>query len=462
MGGIIQKKRKLITLTPNENRAFYRKVFALVLPMAIQNLINVSVSAADVVMLGKVGTIQLSGASLAGQVQYIMTLIFFGITSGAAVLTAQYWGKRNIKAIEKVIGMSLAISLCIAFLFTIAALAIPESLMRIFSSEQEVIQEGVYYLRIVAFSYLCMAVTMTYLNIIRSVERVIVATVVYFISLFVNIIINAILIFGLFGMPAMEVKGAATGTLIARGLELILVIGYAFFFNKEVRIKIRYLFHFDRILFRDFIVYAFPVILNELMWGAGVSANTAVIGHLGSDAVAANSVAQVCRQLATVVAFGLSSAAAIMIGKLIGELKYEYAKVYAKKFAWLSVVFGGVGAGIVLLARPFIIHNLSLSLQSAQYLHHMLFVMSYFIVAQAYNSTMVVGIFRSGGDTKFGLILDVATMWGFSILLGVIAAFILKWHVNIVYIILMSDEIVKLPLTTYRYFSYKWLKNVTR
>lgn len=457
------RKEKQMINEPNINwKNFYISVFSLVIPMAIQNLINVGVTAADVIMLGKVGEKVLSGASLAGQIQFIMTLIFCGITSGASVLTAQYWGKRDTRSIEKILGMGLLIGLVTAVIFAAAALLIPETLMKIYSSDPEVIAEGVKYLKIIAVSYIFMAVTQVYLNIMRSIEKVLIATFVYLISLLVNIGINAVLIFGMFGFPEMGIRGAAIGTLVARLTELVLVLGYAFIKNKVIRIRFYDMIHIDRVLLKDYMVYAFPVILNELMWGLGSSANTAVIGHLGSSAVAANSVAQVARQLATVVTFGISNATAIYLGKTIGEKKLEHARAYAKRFVVLSVVLGMAGAAVILISAPIANANLALTSEAQSYLSFMFFVMSYFTVAQCWNATMVVGVFRSGGDTKFGLALDVGTMWGFSILLGVIAAFVFHASVPVVYVFLMSDEIVKLPITWKRYRSYKWLKDVTR
>lgn len=441
---------------------FYRTVIALVVPMALQNLINVGVTAADVIMLGAVGEKALSGASLAGQVQYIMTLFLFGLTSGATVLTAQYWGKGDKKAIEKILGMAVKAAVCVTALFTVAAFAIPEYLMRIFTSDPEVIAEGINYLQIVGFTYLMIGVTQAYLYIMRSVERVVVATVVYLMSLICNIILNAVFIFGLFGLPAMGVRGAALGTLCARILEVVLVAGYARLFNKEIKLRMQYVIHTDRVLFRDFMQYALPVVINEVMWGLGTATNTAILGHMGSAAVAANSVAQVARQLATVVAFGLSSAAAIQLGKTIGEKKTEHARAYAKQFIILSVVMGAIGGALILAISPVAAAALSLTETAKAYLRIMFIVMSYFVIGQAFNSTMVVGIFRSGGDTRFGLILDVTTMWCCSILFGFLAAFVFKLSVPIVYMILMSDEIIKIPITYKRYRSYKWLKDVTR
>ena len=442
--------------------SFYRTVIALVVPMALQNLINVGVTAADVIMLGAVGEDALSGASLAGQVQYIMTLFLFGLTSGATVLTAQYWGKGDKDAIEKILGIAVKTAVFVTALFTAAALVVPGLLLRIFTGDPVVIAEGIKYLRIVAFTYVMIGITQAYLYIMRSVERVIVATVVYLLSLICNIIMNSIFIFGLFGLPAMGVSGAALGTLCARILEVVLVAGYARFFNKDIKLRLRYVIHTDKVLFGDFMKYALPVVINEVMWGLGTAANTAILGHMGSPVVAANSVAQVERQLATVVSFGLSSAAAIYLGKTIGEKKMEHARAYAKRFIGLSLIMGVLGGAVILIASPVASAFLSLSAEAKDYLRIMFFVMSYFVVGQAFNTTMVVGIFRSGGDTRFGLILDVSTMWCCSILLGFLAAFVFKLSVPIVYMILMSDEIIKIPITSWRYRSCKWLRDVTR
>ncbi|MBU3875443.1 MATE family efflux transporter [Faecalicatena sp. AGMB00832] len=441
---------------------FYKSVFALVIPMALQNLINVGVTAADVIMLGKVGETALSGASLAGQVQYIMVLFLFGLTSGATVLTAQYWGKGDRKTIEKILALGMKAAVVVTAIFMVAALVIPGLLMRIFTNDPDVIAQGILYLRIVAFSYVLMGITQVYLYVMRSVERVVVATVVYMISLLVNVVLNAIFIFGLFGCPVMGIQGAALGTLIARFVELILVFGYARLFNKDIKFRVRYFLKTDKVLLQDFLRYALPVVMNEVMWGLGTAANTAILGHMGSAAVAANSVAQVARQLATVVAFGLSSATAIYLGKTIGEKKYEHAKAYAHRFLILSVVMGAIGGVLILIASPIAASFLSLTDAAKGYLRFMFFVMSYFVIAQAFNTTMIVGTFRSGGDTRFGLILDVSTMWGGSILCGWIAAFVFKCSVPVVYMILMCDELLKVPVSWARYRSYKWIKDVTR
>ena len=430
--------------------------------MALQNLINVGVQAADVFMLGRVGEKVLSGASLAGQIQFIMTLILFGTTSGATVLTAQYWGKKDTRTIEKILGMGMLIGIGGALAFALAAELIPETLLRIYTNDPEVIAEGAKYLRIVALSYVIMAATQVYLYIMRSIERVVIATVVYGASLIVNIIVNAVLIFGLMGFPKMGIEGAAIGTLISRILGLMIVIWYAKFRNKVVRFHLSDMWNIDKVLLKDFLFYATPVILNELVWGMGSSANTAVIGHLGSAAVAANSVVQVVRELSTVVVFGVSNATAIYLGKTIGERQYELAKAYGRRFAVLSVITGFIAAGIILVSAPAVSRFMTLSPEAKSYLMFMFFVMSYFALCQAINTTLVVGVFRSGGDTRFGLRLDATTMWCCSILLGAIAAFVFRASVPVVYVLLMSDEVIKVPITVKRFLGYKWIKNVTR
>ena len=445
-----------------DSRVFYRNVFALVVPMALQNLINVAVTSADVMMLGQVGETVLSASSLAGQVQFIMTLFFFGLTSGAAILTAQYWGKGDTRTIEKVLGIALRFSLSTGLVFALAALLIPAQLMRVFTPEEDVIAEGVKYLRIIAVSYVPMALTNVYLNIMRSVERVVVSTVTYLVSLVTNVALNAVFIFGLLGFPAMGIEGAALATVCARLVELAIVLVYSKAINRTVRLRARDIFVRDPLLFRDFLTYSVPVMINELLWGAGSAMNSVVIGHLGSAAVAANSVAQVARQLATVVAFGIANATAIMIGKAIGAGDTERAEEYGGRFIRLTLVFGLIGGGIVLAARPILISVMTLSAQAQEYLSFMMLIMSYFVMAQAMNTTLIVGVFRAGGDSKIGLLFDCGSMWGGSILLGSIAAFVLHLDLWIVYVLLMSDELIKIPLSFWRYRKKIWLKNITR
>lgn len=437
-------------------------VLVLVLPMALQNLINVGVTAADVIMLGEVGETALSGATLGNQVTFILNLILFGLTSGAAVLTAQYWGRRDIRTIEKILGISLRAGMICAVIFMAAAFFIPEYLMRIFTNEPAVLAEGVSYLRIMAFSYLLMAFNMVYLNIARSVERVIAATVTYAISLTVNVVLNSIFIFGLFGCPAMGTAGAALGTLCARICETIVVMIHMKKINTTFQMHIKDVFARNKDLLADFIRYAGPVVGNELLWGSGMAMISAIIGRLGTAAVSAHAVASTSRQLAMVLGMGVAGATAVILGKTMGEGKEELARDYARRFMKLTVVTGIIGAGVILLVSPVARHFMNLTPQAKEYLRYMMYIMGYFCFLQSLNCTVIVGICRSGGDTKFGLALEAATLWGGSIVLGMIAAFVFKFPVPIVYIFLTSDELLKFPFAWQRYRGMKWLKNITR
>lgn len=452
----------IIFMFSEDSKSFYKSVFVLVFPMAIQNLINVAVNAADVLMLGKVGDTVLSGASLAGQIQYIMTLIFFGLTSGSAVLTAQYWGRGETQTIEKILGIALNFSLVTAVIFTACSMIFPVQCVSLFTDEADVIAEGADYLRILSVSYIFISMTMIYLNVMRSIERVMVSTVVYLISLFSNIILNWLLIFGNLGCPELGIKGAAISTCTSRIIEFIIVFFYSKSKSNPVHFNLKYIIKHDSLLFKDFMKYSLPVMINELAWGAGGAMNTLIIGHLGKSAVAANSVAQVARQLATVVAFGVANATAIMIGKQMGAGRMKQAEDYGKRFVKLTIFLGVCAGTLILAIRPIIINFVNLTDEANRYLGIMLIVMSYFVCAQAFNTTMVVGVFRSVGDTIFGLIMDISTMWGCSILFGALSAFVFKLSVPVVYIILMSDEVIKIPLSFTRYRKKKWIKNVTR
>ncbi len=451
-----------LSLSKEENKSFYKKTFALVMPMAIQNLINVGVTAADTVMLGRIDESAISAVSLANQILFILVLIVFGITSGASILNSQYWGKQNIKAIENVLAISIDISLIVSAIFTIGAIFIPKTLMSIYSHDPTVISLGSTYMRIVCVTYIISTVTTIYFNTLRSMERVVISTVVYGISLLINISVNAVLIFGLFGLPRLGVVGAAIGTICARVFELIVVIYLSNKKNSYLKIIPKYMLHVDRLMLKDFIKYSTPVIINEMLWGVAISANSAIIGQISTSAAAANAIAMVTKQLAQVISLGVAMATAVMLGKMIGEGEKQRVKIYAKKYLKLSFVLASISCILILLLKDLPIKYMKLTPEANMYLSHMLVVLAFIFVCQAVNTTMIVGVFRAGGDSKTGLIIDVSSMWLFSIPAGLIAGFILYLDVRIVYILLLFDEVIKVPMCLIRYKSNKWIKDVTR
>lgn len=445
-----------------ERKEFLKSAALLVVPVAMQNLITTAINSLDVIMLGRVNEIVLAGASLGNQVYFNMSLFLFGITSGAAVLIAQYWGKKDLDSIKAIFGLGMKLGIAVSSLFALAAFFFPALLMKIFTDNPEIIRQGEIYLRIVCFSYPFTAVNMIYLNTMRSMEKVKIATLAYSVSFFVNLIANGVLIFGLLGFPALGAAGAAWGTVIARFSESLVILFYDRKINRTLKFSIKFLVSKNGLLTRDFWKYALPVIINELSWGTGISMITGILGRLGSSVVAANAVAQVARQLSMIIGFGVAAAAAIEIGKKIGEGNREGAKDLGRRYAVLSVITGFIGAAVILIALPVMLKFLVLTPDAAKYLKMMMLVMSYFVIGQSINSCFVVGIFRAGGDTRFGLFFDLTFMWGIAILGGWIAAFVFHAPVTVVYMILLSDEVLKMPVAYGRYKSYKWLKNVTR
>jgi len=443
-------------------REFLKIVFGLAFPIALQNLINTGVTTADVVMLGMVGENALSSGSLAGQVQFVMNLMIFGMSSGASVLASQYWGKKEIGTIEKIFSMTCCFSLAAGLFFFAAAELFPEQLMHIFSSEPEVIAGGVSYLRIVALGYPLSAFTTGYLYLMRSIEKVKIGTAVFGCSLVLNVILNRIFIFGLGSVPAMGVRGAALATLLSRCFEFAAVLFYIWKVNRQVRIRSRYFVRLDPVLLKDFLVLSIPVVLNETLWGAGMSANAAILGQLGSAAAAANSVVRVIRELIMVMSIGLSAAAGVLVGKALGEKRFDMAEVYAKRMVALSFCVTLTASAVMFFLRRNIAGLLVLSDQARDYLIFMLAVLSLYSLCQSLTCPIIVGVLRGGGDTRFGLILEGSALWVGSILLGFIGAFVLHLPVKGVFVLLMLDEFIKVPFAVWRYRTKVWLKDLTR
>lgn len=443
-------------------KEFLKIVFGLAFPIALQNLINTAVTTADVVMLGKVGETALSSGSLAGQVQFVMSLMIFGMTSGASVLTAQYWGKKDLKTIEKVFSMTLCFALTAGTVFFLAAEFFPGALMHVFSSEQEVIEGGASYLRIVAFSYPLSAFCTGYLYLMRSIERAKIGTAVFACSLVANVTMNAVFIFGLLGLPAMGVRGAALATLLSRCLEFVLVVFYMQRINRQVQIRREYFFRWDGLLLKDFLILSIPVVLNETLWGAGMSANAAILGQMGSPAAAANSVVRVIRELVMVMSIGLSAATSVLVGKAIGEKKLDEAELCARRMVLLSIFVTSCASAVMFSLRHVITDALTLGAEARGYLLFMLTVLAVYNLCQSVTCPVIVGVLRAGGDTRFGLILEGCALWVGSIFMGWIGAFVLRLPVKAVFALLMLDEFIKLPFAAWRYRSKVWLRDVTR
>lgn len=440
---------------------FYRDMYRLALPIVFQNLITTAVGSADVIMLGWVSQTALSAGSLASQVMFILNLVYAGISSGIGMLAAQYWGKKDTKSIENIMGIGMKISILVSFLFFVLACFFPKFLMLIFTSETELIRTGIPYLRIVGISYLFMGISQVYLCTMRSIERVVFATLTNGSALGLNIILNAVFIFGFFGLPKMGILGVALATTIARFVELAVCLIDASRFQ-TIRFHLSLLLHHHKVLFQDFLHYSLPAFGNEVSWGIAFSMYSVIMGHLGSDVVAANAVAVVAKNLGTVICFGIANAGTILLGKAIGAGHMKSVKKDASKFCKITFVSGITGGILIFLLRPLFMNMADLSATAQGYLRIMLYINMYSVLGQAMNTTVICGIFRSGGDSRWGFICDFIDMWFFAVPLGFISAFVLKLPPMWVYFLIYLDEFVKLPFVYRHYKSYKWLQNITR
>lgn len=441
--------------------SFSKNLLRLAVPIVLQNLVTTAVSSADVIMLGFVSQDALAAGSLASQIMFILNLVYSGISSGVIMLAAQYWGKQDTLTIERIMGIGMRISILISTAFFILAFFFPTFLMRIFTNDTQLVSTGIPYLRIVSFSYLFMSISQVYLCTMRTIERVIFATAANASALLLNILLNAVFIFGLLGAPKMGIAGVALATTIARGIELIICMLDALRF-KTIRFRPSTIFEHHKLLFADFMKYSLPAFGNEVSWGLAFSMYSVIMGHLGSDMVAANAVVVVARNLGTVACFGIANAGAILLGKSIGAGRMETVKADASKFCRITFISGIIGGIFIFLLRPLFMNMADLTATAQGYLNIMLFINMYYVLGQAMNTAVICGVFRSGGDSKWGFICDTIDMWVYAVPMGFLTAFLLKLPPMWVYFIICTDEFVKIPFVYKHYKSYRWLKNITR
>lgn len=441
--------------------SFYRTMARLAIPIVLQNLVTTAVSSADVIMLGFVSQDALAAGSLASQIMFILNLVYTGISSGIIMLAAQYWGKQDTTTIEQIMGIGMRLSIFVSTAFFALAFFFPSLLMRIFTNEEALIASGISYLQAVSFSYLFMSVSQVYLCAMRATERVIFATIANGSALVLNILLNAVFIFGLLGAPKLGIVGVALATSISRGIELCICL-IDNMQERNVHFRLRTLWEKNKVLFSDFLKYSLPAFGNEVVWGIAFSMYSVIMGHLGSDIVAANAVVVVARNLGTVACFGIANAGAILLGKSIGAGQSETVKSDASRFCRLTFVTAILGGIVIFLLKPLFFGMANLTQTAQNYLNIMLFINMYYILGQAMNTALICGVFRSGGDSKWGFICDTIDMWGYAVPLGFISAFVLKLPPMWVYFLICTDEFVKIPFVYKHYKSYRWLKNITR
>ena len=449
-----------------KEKSFYKQVLWIAVPVALQNLLVNITSLADAVMLGRADKSEmlLSAASLANQPFFLLVMICFGLSGAAGVLGSQYWGKGNLTAIRTVISMTLKIASAFAVFLGTAVLFFPEFVMGLYTERPEIISLGAQYLRILGWAYLPFALSNTMIGCLRSVEVVSISVLVNLCSFVINVFLNWVLITGHLGAPALGIRGAAIATLTARLLEFVITAVYVLHYDRKLCFRLRDFTGVDKLLLADLVRYGSPVFLNELLWSLGMTVQAAILGHIAyaaGDPVAANSISANIQQLCTVVIFGIASAAAVMVGKSIGEQDMEGARKKAYLLNLLSYAVGVVSCALIFLLRRPMVSLFGASGDTMDLAVQFMVIIAVVTFFLSVDAVGIVGILRGAGDTRFCLILEMLSLWCLAIPLG-LGASLIALPVPVVLICMKLDEPAKMLACTVRQRGDKWIRVVTR
>ena len=439
-------------------RSLRKEIVRLALPIALQQFMTALVGACDAIMLGKLSQDAMSAVSLATQVTFVFNLFMFAFMAGENMFVAQYYGKGDYTGISQVFSLVTKICGCIAVVFLAGTFFFPEQLMRILTNEETLIVLGSEYLRVIGISYVFSGIAQTFLAIMKNCGAVNMSTLINGVMVILNIALNAVFIFGLSGFPKMGIKGAALATVLATVVQFLWSVGYVLCRIRAVKFSLR---SCEKKLFGRFWQKTVPLLINNLAWGIGFSMYSVIMGHLGTDAVAANGIANISKNLVVCFCLGLGNAGSIIVGNRLGADRLQEAKEVGETLTKTAII-AGIVSGLVLIAlSPFITKMVDLTPTARGYLQKMLLISSYYIAGKSVNCMTIGGIFAAGGDSKFGMLCDSVTLWCIIVPLGCICAFILKLPVMVVYFVLNLDEIIKLPVVYKHYKKYKWIKNLT-
>lgn len=439
-------------------RSLRKEIVRLALPIALQQFMTALVGACDAIMLGKLSQDAMSAVSLATQVTFVFNLFMFAFMAGENMFVAQYYGKGDYTGISQVFSLVTKICGCIAVVFLAGTLFFPEQLMRILTNEETLIILGSEYLRVIGISYVFSGIAQIFLAIMKNCGAVNMSTLINGVMVILNIALNAVFIFGLSGFPKMGIKGAALATVLATVVQFLWSVGYVLCRIRAVKFSLR---SCEKKLFGRFWQKTVPLLINNLAWGIGFSMYSVIMGHLGTDAVAANGIANISKNLVVCFCLGLGNAGSIIVGNRLGADRLQEAKEVGETLTKTAII-AGIVSGLVLIAlSPFITKMVDLTPTARGYLQKMLLISSYYIAGKSVNCMTIGGIFAAGGDSKFGMLCDSVTLWCIIVPLGCICAFILKLPVMVVYFVLNLDEIIKLPVVYKHYKKYKWIKNLT-
>lgn len=447
--------------TDLNKKLFYRQLFTVAFPVTIQSLMLALVATADTLMLGSLDQNSMSAVSMATQVQFIQNMVISSSVFAFSILGAQYWGKGDQIPIHKIFFRAMRICIVVSALFFAGCCFYGRQLMSLYTNEEILITIGVRYLKIAGWSYLLTGISQCYLALLKITEHSKESAIISSACVIINIVLNGVFIFGLFGIPAMGVEGAAIATLIARIIELGWCIVLSMHQN-YFQPKWNYFLDKNQLLAKDFKACMMPILGASLLWGIGFSAYTAFMGHLGTDAAAANSVSAVVRDLLCCYCNGISTASAILLGNEMGAGHLNRAKQMGDLLVKIAFICGFVSTGVMLLLTPAVCSFVKLTEGAHRYLTGMMIIMAFYMIGRCVNTVVINGIFDAGGDTAFDLYSLAIVMWGIAVPLAALGTFVFHWPVLVIYACTCLDEVGKIPWVMIHYKKYKWVKNLTR
>jgi putative MATE family efflux protein len=442
------------------DRRFYSTMLKLAIPMTIQQFVNSSTNLLDVLMIGQLGETSIAALGLSNQIFFLLILFLFGISSGSAIFTAQYWGKGDLVNLRKVMGIGLTMAISVALFYTLIALLIPEKILSIYTKDQAVIELGSQYLRIVGVGYIFTAITLTFMSVLRSTQNVRLPMVITIIALTTNVFLNYCLIFGNFGFPELGVRGAALGTTIARIFETFLMIIFAYRFRTAAAVKIHELIY-SFSFFKKVLRTSLPAAVNEVFWSLGITTYYAVYARISTEAVAAVNINSTIENMSFVIFIGAANACAIMIGNEIGAGNESKAFEYGIRFLVICIALAMILGIFVIILRPFILSLYNIEQTSYDYAYKIQLIYALTMWIRVANLMLFIGVLRSGGDTRYALLVEMASIWLIGVPSALIGGFVLHWPVYYVYALVLSEEIVKLIIVVPRFLSRKWIHNLT-
>jgi putative MATE family efflux protein len=442
-----------------QDKRFFSAFLSIAIPITIQQFVSAFTSMMDVLMVGQLGEVAIASLGLANQVFFLLTILIFGINSGIAIFAAQYWGKGDIRNLRRVMGIGLTLCLAVACVYSVAAIFFPKFVIGLYTNDQAVIELGSQYLRTVGYSYVFTAISLAFASILRSSQSVRLPMFATIIALSLKLFFNYLLIFGNLGFPEMGVNGAALGTLLARAIECVLIVYLAYHYRTAAAARIhelKYSFEF----FKRVLTTSLPAAINEFFWSLGITTYNAVYAHIGTDAIAAININGTIENMSFVVFIGLSNSCAIMIGNEIGAGREELAYDYGKRFLILGISSAVLIGGLVILLRPFILSLYNIEAESYRFAYTILLIYGATMWIRVSNLIIFIGLLRSGGDTRFALLLEMCSIWLIGVPCAFIGGFVLNWPVFGVYALVLSEEIFKLAVVIPRVRSKKWINNL--